>query len=64
MISYFILAVLTTVYFIVLLPSSVTSPRSEEVERGTRNYISLFVSGLRKSLNTFQEYVPGQFYMP
>lgn len=57
MISYFTLAAFTTLYFIVLLPTSFRSPQAETTETGSKNWMSFFISGFRKSLNTFQEYV-------
>lgn len=57
MISYFILAIFTTLYFVVLLPSSfghATAPDTEirVIKHGRMAFV---VSGFRKSLNTFQE---------
>lgn len=62
MISYFILAVFTTLYFVVLLPTSFRSPQAEATGNKTRNWVAFFVSGFRKSLNTFQEYVTKSFW--
>lgn len=55
MISYCILAFFATLYFLVLLTDVLM--RARKTTGKPRNGLAFFISGFRKSLSAFQEYV-------